>query len=189
MAFAAGPLPSSHRMILKLKRTPGIYLAGFMGSGKSTVGRALADALGWRFVDLDEEVERREGMPISSIFDERGEPAFREIEARLLREHVRLIESGRPHVIALGGGAFVQEENFAVLSNNGVTVWLDCPFELVERRLASFTNRPLARDPQKLRALFAERARGYSHADYRVHIQGDDPNNAVQEILGMLSLG
>ena len=56
-------------MILKLKRTPGIYLAGFMGSGKSTVGRALADELGWNFVDLDEEIERREGTTISSIFD------------------------------------------------------------------------------------------------------------------------
>ena len=176
-------------MILKLKRTPGIYLAGFMGSGKSTVGRALADILGWRFVDLDEEIERRESTLISEIFDQRGESAFREIESRLLREHVRAIESGRPHVVALGGGAFVQEENFAVLSNNGVTVWLDCPFETIQRRLAGFTHRPLARDPHKLRALFAERARGYSHADYRVHIHGDEPNDAVREILGLLSLG
>jgi len=176
-------------MILKLKRTPGIYLAGFMGSGKSTVGRALADALGWRFVDLDEEIERREGMPVAEIFDKRGEPAFREMEARALREQVRAIEGGRPHVVALGGGAFVQEENFAVLSNNGVTVWLDCPFETVERRLAGFTHRPLARDPQKLRALFKERTQGYSHAEYRVHIHGDDPSEAVKEIIAMLALG
>jgi shikimate kinase len=176
-------------MILKLKRTPGIYLAGFMGSGKSTVGRALAAALGWRFVDLDEEVERSEGMSIAEIFEKRGEPAFREIEARVLRDQVRAIESGRPNVVALGGGAFVQEENFAVISNNGVTVWLDCPFETVERRLAGFSHRPLARDPQKLRTLFKERTRGYSHAEYRVHIQGDDPNEAVKEIMAMLALG
>src|SRR6185369_8012126 len=106
---------------------------------------------------LDEEIERAEGMPITEIFDRQGEPAFRQIESRLLRDHVRAIECGRPHVVALGGGAFAQEENFAVLSSNGVTVWLDCPFETVERRLAGFTHRPLARDPQKLKDLFQER--------------------------------
>ena len=176
-------------MILKLKRTPGIYLAGFMGSGKSTVGRALADALGWQFVDLDEEIERSEGAAISEIFDQRGETAFREIESRMLRQQVKSVETGRPHVIALGGGAFVQEENFAILSNNGVTVWLDCPFETVERRLSGFHHRPLARDPRKLRALFDERVRGYAHADYRVPSGSDDPQVAVKQILAVLSLG
>jgi shikimate kinase len=175
-------------MILKLKRTPGIYLAGFMGSGKSTVGRALADALGWHFVDLDEEIERREGMTISEIFERRGEPAFREIESRVLREQVHAIECGRPHVVALGGGAFVQEENFTVLSNNGVTVWLDCPWETVKKRLAGFDHRPLARDPEKLRQLFTERTRAYAHADYRVAVEGDDPGVPVKQILGLLSL-
>jgi shikimate kinase len=179
----------SRSMILKLKRTPGIYLAGFMGSGKSTVGRVLAESLGWRFVDLDEEIERREGMPVSEIFDTRGEAAFRDMESQALREQVRSIESGRPHVVALGGGAFVREENFAVISNNGVTVWLDCPFETVQRRLAGFTHRPLARDPEKLRTLFTERKRGYSHAEYRVHIEGDDPSATVKEIIAMLALG
>jgi shikimate kinase len=176
-------------MILKLKRTPGIYLAGFMGSGKSTVGRALADVLGWRFVDLDEEIERREGVPIPDIFDRRGEPAFREIESRLLHEHVRAVESGRPHVVALGGGAFVQPENLSMLSNNGVTVWLDCPLETIERRLAGFTHRPLARDPEKLRALYAQRLEGYTQANFHVANAGEDPSEAVKEICGLLSLG
>ena len=62
-------------MILKLKRTPGIYLVGFMGCGKSTIGRALADEIGWRFLDLDEEIEKAEKCPISEIFEQRGEPA------------------------------------------------------------------------------------------------------------------
>lgn len=175
-------------MILKLKRTPGIYLCGFMGCGKSTVGRALADALGWQFVDLDEEIERREGMTISEIFEQRGEPAFRDIESRVLREQVRAVEGGRPRVIALGGGAFVREENFTVLSHNGVTVWLDCPFEIVQRRLAGFNHRPLARDREKLRTLYMERVRAYAHADYRVPIESDDPAVPVRQILGLLSL-
>src|SRR4051794_16672137 len=94
-------------MILKLKRTPGIYLVGFMGSGKSTVGRALAEELGWRFVDLDQEIEQSQGMSVSEIFEQRGEPAFREIETAALRQQVKAIECGRPHVVALGGGAFL----------------------------------------------------------------------------------
>jgi shikimate kinase len=175
-------------MILKLKRTPGIYLTGFMGSGKSTVGRALADQLGWRFIDLDEEIERIEGMSITEIFDQRGEPEFREIETRILRDYVRAIESGQPHVVALGGGAFVREENFSLVSNHGVTVWLDCPLELIERRLAGFTHRPLARDPEKLRTLFAERSGGYSRADLRIQINGDVASGPVSEIKALLSL-
>lgn len=175
-------------MILKLKRTPGIYLTGFMGCGKSTVGRALAEDLGWRFVDLDDEIERTEGTSIAEIFDQRGEAAFREIETRALCEYVRAIESGRPFVVALGGGAFMREENFSMVSNNGVTVWLDCALELIEQRLAGFSHRPLARDPEKLRALFAERASAYSRADYRVHIDGGEPGSAVKEIKQLLSL-
>ena len=107
-----------------------------MGSGKSTVGRALADELGWGFADLDEDIEKREGMSISQIFDTRGEAEFRRGETAALRERVRSIERGRPCVIALGGGAFLSEENFEIVSNNGVSVWLDCPFSTVERRLA-----------------------------------------------------
>src|SRR5205823_9160195 len=71
---------STPSMILKLKRTPGIYLVGFMGSGKTTIGRLLAEELGWGFADLDEEIEKREGMSISQIFETRGEAGFRQAE-------------------------------------------------------------------------------------------------------------
>ena len=91
-------------MILKLKRTPGIYLVGFMGCGKSTIGRALADEIGWRFLDLDEEIEKAEKCSISEIFEQRGEPAFRLLETTELRKRVRNIECGQPFVVALGGG-------------------------------------------------------------------------------------
>src|SRR6266849_9070831 len=107
-------------MNLKLKRTPGIYLAGFMGSGKSTVGRLLADRLGWHFVDLDEEIEEADGMLIEEIFETRGEPEFRRIESEAIRAWVRKIESGQAVVMALGGGAFVAEANRALLMNNGI---------------------------------------------------------------------
>jgi shikimate kinase len=172
-------------MILKLKRTPGIYLVGFMGCGKSTVGRALADELGWSFADLDEDIERREKTTIAELFDQRGEPAFREIEAAALRERVRSVQSGRPQVISLGGGAFHSEENFELISNNGVTIWLDCEFSHVQRRIANENHRPLARDPEQLRKLFDARRYGYARADFRVEIVDDDIRSAVARILAL----
>jgi len=176
-------------MILKLKRTPGIFLVGFMGSGKSTVGRALAYELGWGFADLDEDIEKREGMSIRQIFDDRGEAEFRRAETAALRERVRAVECGRPWVIALGGGAFLSEENFEIVSNNGVTVWLDCSFATVERRLAGqhveYNHRPLARDPEKLRELFAVRRTGYERADYCIAVEDDDAAVTTAKILAL----
>ena len=172
-------------MILKLKRTPGIFLVGFMGSGKSTIGRALAEELGWGFADLDEDIEKREGMPITQIFDTRGEAEFRQAETAALRERVRAVEGGRPCVIALGGGAFLNEENFEMVSNNGVSVWLDCSFSTVERRLAGYRHRPLARDPEKLRELFAVRRPGYERADYCVAVEDDDAATTAAKILAL----
>lgn len=172
-------------MILKLKRTPGIFLVGFMGSGKSTIGRALADELGWSFCDLDEEIERREGTTIAEIFDTRGEPAFREIELAALREHVRAVERGQPQVIALGGGAFVSDENFELVSNHGVPIWIDCPLPAIERRVASQTHRPLARDLERLRELFEARRGAYARADYRIEVTDDDPHTVVAKILAL----
>lgn len=176
-------------MILKLKRTPGIFLVGFMGSGKSTVGRALADELGWAFADLDEDIEKREGMSIRQIFETRGEAEFRRAETAALQERVRSVERGKPCVVALGGGAFLSQENFEVVSNNGVSVWLDCSFSTVERRLAGqhaqYNPRPLARDPEKLRELFAVRRAGYERADYCIAVESDDAAATIAKILAL----
>jgi shikimate kinase len=173
-------------MNLRLKRTPGIYLVGFMGSGKTTVGRHLADRLGWSFFDTDTEIEKAEKTTIARIFDGRGEPEFRRIEAEVLREHVRWIERGRPAVLALGGGAFAQENNRVLLADSGVTVWLDCPLEIVRRRVAAQHGgalRPLARDPEKFEALWTLRRAVYELADVHVPIDSDDPDPAVAAIL------
>ena len=173
-------------MNLKLKRTPGVYLVGFMASGKSTIGRHLAHRLGWNFFDTDHEIESAEKVTIAELFDSRGEAEFRRIESGILRQHVCWVERGRPAVIALGGGAFAQEPNRALLSDHGVTVWLDCPFEMVSRRVAAQHGgalRPLARDPEKFEALFAERRSIYSLADVRVAVDCDDPETVVNAIL------
>jgi shikimate kinase len=170
-------------MNLKLKRTPGIYVVGFMASGKTTVGRHLAERLGWNFFDTDNEIEAAERTTIAEIFDTRGEAEFRRIETRIISHHVRWIERGRPAVVALGGGAFVAQANRDLLEHNGVTVWLDCPFEVVERRVALASHRPLARDAQQFAALYHARSEVYRLADIRVPIESDDPAGVVEAIL------
>ena len=176
-------------MILKLKRTPGIYLVGFMGSGKTTIGRLLADHLGWQFADLDQEIEAQQEATIADIFDQLGEPEFRRIESAALGMHVRTIECGRPTVIALGGGTFVQPANFELLENHGITIWLDCPLETVRKRVEQASHRPLARDWQRFEELFHGRLAAYAKADHRIAIECDDPSVAVEAILQLPLFG
>ena len=170
-------------MIIKLKRTPGIYLVGFMGCGKSTVGRALADELGWSFFDLDNEIEDQAGSSVSDIFDRQGEPIFRALEASALAKRVKAVQAGHPQVIALGGGALMDDKNFELILNHGVVVWLDAPFEVIEKRVAAESHRPLARDPEKLRELFEARSPRYALADFRVEAPEEEAMATVRRIL------
>lgn len=170
-------------MTLKLKRTPGLYLVGFMASGKTTVGAALAAELGWPFTDIDQKVEEQERKAVAEIFAERGEVAFRELEAAALREEVARIERGLPCVVSLGGGAAVHPDNWELITNNGITVWLDCPMERVHTRLGSDTTRPLAANREGLAQLFETRRPFYARADYRVDIDCDDVDAIIRRIL------
>jgi shikimate kinase len=167
----------------KLVRAPGIYLVGFMGSGKTTVGRLLADELGWNFSDLDEEIEAEQQATIGEIFASRGEAEFRRIEHEALRKRVRSVQCGRPSVVAMGGGAFAQQSNFELVEENGITVWLDCPLDTLKRRVAGFTHRPLAAEPERFEKLYRERQPAYARADFRIEITTDDPHEAMLRIL------
>jgi len=161
-------------MNLRLKRTPGLYVVGFMASGKSTVGRHLAGQLGWSFFDIDDEIERAEKTTIASIFDTGGEAEFRRIEALIVAQHVRWIERGRPAVLALGGGAFTEAANRDLLLRNGIAIWLDCPLAVVQHRVSQAAHRPLARDPEKFAALYQARRDSYALADLHVAVESDD---------------
>lgn len=169
-------------MILKLVRTPGICLVGFMGSGKTTIGRALADRLGWDFVDLDEEIAAEQGMSVAEIFERFGEEHFRKLETEAIRKRARRVRAGHPVVMALGGGAFARKENAELLEDNGVTVWLDCPLEVARRRVEGNSGRPLARDPETFDRLYDSRREAYARADYRIEAGSDDPERAVDAI-------
>ncbi len=156
-----------------------------MGCGKSTVGLALADRLGWNFVDLDQAIERQEAETISNIFATRGEEEFRRIESDVLKTNVNAVTRGRANVVALGGGTFQSKANIELVTNHGVPIWLDCPFEMVERRITGQNHRPLARDPEKFRALYDTRRAIYAQAEYRIEVSSDDPQNTVDQILAL----
>ena len=170
-------------MNLRLKRTPGIYVVGFMAAGKTTIGRLLAEEVGWEFADLDDDIEAAAGCQIPEIFADRGEPEFRRIEREALKARVRRIERGAPMVLALGGGAFVEPGNFELVENNGITLWLDCPLEVVKRRVAEAAHRPLARDVERFERLYEDRRTGYGRADFRIEIDSDDPAVTVAAVM------
>jgi shikimate kinase len=138
-----------------------IVLVGFMGSGKSTVGRALARRLHWGFVDMDERVEERAGATVATVFREQGEAAFRALELAAARE---LMESPR-RVIAAGGGAFAQAETRDVLRRGSYTVYLESDFETLAGRVPADGSRPLAADRDIMRRLLQEREPSYRSAD------------------------
>lgn len=171
-------------MDAKSKQKTGIFLVGFMGSGKSTVGQLLAERLGWEFVDLDDEIARRQGVTISEIFEQSGEPFFRDLEHRALVEQAELVAAGRPRVVALGGGTFAVARNREQVESAGVSVWLDCPVTELWARVSGHDHRPLAQDRARFEALYEERRPAYGRADFRM----DGTRSAQQIVDTILSL-
>ncbi len=161
-----------------------ICLAGFMGSGKTTIGTILARQLAWRFVDLDDRIEEASGLRISEFFERFGEPAFRALEADQLRTVLgRAAETRESVVLALGGGTYAQPGAPEFLRAQGVPViWLDASVESLLARCMTMSGRPLFRDETSFRALYAQRVPSYQLADYRVDSSGD-PLQVVAEIL------
>jgi shikimate kinase len=153
-----------------------IYLVGFMAAGKSTVARALATRLGWRVEDVDALIEARERRTVADIFARHGEPYFRSVE----REILRLLLPLRHVVVATGGGSFMDPDNRAAINMDGVSVWLDVPFEEVVARVPADGRRPLAANRAELERLFALRRAGYANAHVRVDA-ADAPAEEVAE--------
>jgi shikimate kinase len=163
--------------------TRGVFLIGFMGAGKTSVGRALAQRLGWPFQDLDDVIERREGKSVAGIFAEAGESGFRLIETQALRELLSAKEGDHGNwIVALGGGAFTLPENRAALQQAGaLTVLLEAPLEELRRRVhqdGAGQCRPLALNEAEFARLFRERHHVYQLAKVRV----DTLNKAVDQV-------
>ena len=154
-----------------------------MGAGKTTVGQALANALGWAFADLDALIEQREGMTVREIFVARGEPEFRRLE----RETIAGCREMSETVIALGGGAYVAEENRGLLRQIGITVWLDCPLEICLSRISGDAARPLLRSRAEMEDLFAQRRPAYMLADALIETGDRGPEDLAAEIIRRLA--
>jgi shikimate kinase len=162
-----------------------IVLVGMMGVGKSTVGRKLAQLLALPFADADDEIEQAARMSVSEIFDNFGEPYFRDGERRVI---ARLIE-GEPRVVATGGGAFVQPDTRALILERGLAIWLDSDVKTLVDRVRRKDTRPLLRgdDPEAIVArLKAEREPAYAEAPIRITSDTGPHGETVARILQAL---
>jgi shikimate kinase len=153
-----------------------VFLVGFMGSGKSSVGRALARSLGWAYVDTDEMVESEEQRSIERIFEESGEGYFREAESKALSS----LSGRRRLVVATGGGLFLGRLQREFMRREGRTVWLDVPLDLIEARVRRGGDRPLwpRHDPLERRLFYDRRRAAYALAEVRV----DGASGGVDQI-------
>ncbi len=168
-----------------VKKTPNIVLVGFMGTGKTSVGKRLATQLRMRYVDTDDIIERDSGRRISNIFEEDGEAAFRELET----EAVLKVSKWHNSVISTGGGVVLKEANMIALKQNGVVFCLTATPEEIYQRVGHQTHRPLLQTPDplaKIRSMLAERRPYYEQADYMVRTTGRSFSEIILHIKRML---
>lgn len=174
---------SSDKLAAPLDRS--IVLVGLMGAGKSAIGRRLAARLGLKFVDADTEIEKAAGCSIADIFEIHGEPAFREGERRVV---ARLLKEP-PHVLATGGGAFMDERTRAAIRDKAHSVWLRADLDLLAKRVQRRNDRPLLQvaDPRaKLAELMALRHPVYAEADITVDSQDGPPEATLERVCAAL---
>ena len=163
------------------KRKPNIVLVGFMGTGKTSVGRRLASQLRMRYIDTDDIIERDSGRRISNIFSEDGEPAFRDIESEAVHKASKLYN----YVISTGGGAVLRETNMAALKRNGIIFCLTATPDEIYRRVRHQAHRPLLQTSDalgKIKSMLTERQPYYAEADYMVRTTG----RPFREIIGYI---
>ncbi len=158
-----------------------IILTGFMGVGKSSIGTRLARDLGYAFVDIDELIEADQKMTITEIFAQKGEPYFRDVEARIIRT---VLENG-DQVVSTGGGAVIRDENREVFKEAGLVVCLTARPEVIYERIKHETHRPLLKVPDpmaRIRDLLESRATYYGQADLIIDTSEKSVDEAVREI-------
>ena len=171
-----------------------VFLVGFMGAGKSSVGRALGKQLNWVFEDLDDRIAHRAGRTIAEIFGNSGEAGFRRAEHEALVQLLGELRRGGTRIVALGGGAFVQKENASLLEDTGVpTIYLDAAVDELWRRCckqasAAGAERPLQRSQKQFRELYQARRTSYSKASATIQTGGRSVDDIAAEIVQSLGL-
>jgi shikimate kinase len=162
-----------------------VVLVGLMGAGKSCIGKRLAARLGVRFVDADQEIEQAAGCSISEIFTRHGEAAFRDGERRVI---ARLLADG-PHVLATGGGAFMDPRTRALIRERAISIWLRAELDLLLRRVSRRNDRPLLQvaDPRgRLAELMMQRHPVYGEADITVDSADGPPEVTLERVVDAL---
>ncbi|WP_457679490.1 shikimate kinase [Thermovibrio sp.] len=163
-----------------------LVLIGFMGSGKSTIGELLSRKTGFKFLDLDWEIVKREGKEIAQIFKERGEKAFRKVEREVLKE---LLERKENLIIATGGGTPAYENNIELINSKGTSIFLKTDFETLWKRISNDEKRPLVKlGKEKVKELYLKRLSFYERAELKVECEGKGPEEVAREITSKLSL-
>jgi shikimate kinase len=159
-----------------------LFLVGFMGAGKTTVGQALARLLAWDFLDLDDAIVAAEGRDIARIFAESGEAHFRERERAVLAG----LEGRRRLVVACGGGTYAHPPAAQLIDRLGVAVWLEVPIGLCLRRAAHGPPRPLLKGTRQAEALYRTRLPRYRAAPLRIEAERLTPEAAAERIVALL---
>jgi len=164
-----------------------IILTGFMGSGKTEVGKRLAQRLGYAFLDTDKLIEEKTGKSISEIFREEGESSFRELETEVIKN----LSGITGYIISTGGGIVIREENILSLKNIGLVIWLKASPETIFNRISSETDRPLlnVENPlEHIKKLLSIREQFYSRADVSIDTDGLEVDEVVKTILNLESI-
>lgn len=159
-----------------------IVLTGFMGTGKTAVGRELSRILGWKIIDVDDEIVKSQKMSIKEIFGSFGETGFREIETGMIRE----VSKRKNVIISTGGGAVIRQENMDMLRERGVIICLDASPETILKRTSSNSERPLlnVEDPfRRIKELLEIRRPFYEKADIIISTEGKTPLLIAEEVL------
>lgn len=171
-------------------RRHAIFLVGYMGAGKTSVGRYVAERLRWRFVDLDDRVEAATGRTVREIFAAEGEAVFRRYESEALVALLSEMTSGAPTVVALGGGAFAQETNAAALDEFAApVVFLEAQAEeLWQRTEQASQSRPLRTDETEFRQRYLERLPHYRKANYQVETSGKSSEEVAAEVAWLIMM-
>ncbi|MGE4282249.1 MAG: shikimate kinase [Clostridia bacterium] len=161
-----------------------IILTGFMGSGKTTVGKLAAERLNLCFVDIDAMIEQQHGMNISDIFAQKGERYFREIESKAV-EKISLEQNA---IISTGGGVVLKEENIFCLRRNGIIVYLKADVDTIMRNTSQNSNRPLLKDTNpkvRIQQLLEQREAYYKHNDYEIDVSSLTIEQVVSAVLNI----
>jgi shikimate kinase len=159
-------------------KTDKIYLVGFMAAGKTTLAQALGRRLGWRAEDVDLLVEARDRRTVAEIFAREGEPYFRSVERQIIWSLLPV----RHAVVATGGGTFIDPENRAAINADGVSVWIDVPFDVLLERIPADGRRPLANDRIQMAMLYETRRLAYQQA----HVRLDASRARAEELVDQL---